>query len=204
MKKTFAMILALALALSALVCGAAAAEGMSGEEPAGTAPTFMKPAYFAARFNTMMEAMADKYAEQLGEDGVRIIKEQFTFVTQEQEGSALVYQNSAGDVKATFIFGDEASVNDKEAAPVMNLVILSEVPEIAAYFARYGFQMMIGYDFQEEVNLDDLVEWFRTAEDPDNIFRIPGYTLNVIKNDALTLYAVLPPADQIPQLNETP
>ena len=87
---------------------------------------------------------------------------------------------------------------------MMSLIIKNEVPEdVVNYFVIYGFKTMIAYDFQEEVSLDELSEWFKTAEDPDNIFSIPGYTLNVMKTDDLTLYAVMPSANQIPQLQNT-
>ena len=196
MKKMTTMILTLILVISAMLCGAAA-----GEQ---TEPNFMRPAYFSARFNATMEALADKYADHLGEDGVRILKESFTLVSEEKEGSSLSYRNSDSNITATFIFADAASVTDNDPALTMNLVIHSDVPEIAAYLSRYALQMMIGFDFQEEVPLDDLVRWFDTAEDPSDIFQIPGYPHNVIKTDSLTMYAVLPPADRIPQLNENP
>ena len=76
------------------------------------------------------------------------------------------------------------------------------MPEIAAYLTKYSLRMMIAYDFQEDVSLDELKEWFDSAEDPADIFTIPGYTLNVRKNDELVQYAVLPPKEKIPQLKE--
>ena len=54
--------------------------------------------------------------------------------------------------------------------------------------------MMIGYDFQDRVSLDDLTNWFDNAETMDNVFQLPGYTLNVYKTDEQLTYAVIPDA----------
>ena len=43
--------------------------------------------------------------------------------------------------------------------------------------------------------------WFDNASDPSDCFVLPGYTLSVLKTDEYTKYFILPPADQIPQLN---
>ena len=125
-------------------------------------------------------------------------------IDKETNGTTLDYFNLYNNVTARFFYPDEASVSEETPAMMMSLIIKNEVPEdVVNYFVIYGFKTMIAYDFQEEVSLDELSEWFKTAEDPDNIFSIPGYTLNVMKTDDLTLYAVMPSANQIPQLQNT-
>ena len=195
MKKMLAMILAAILALTAAICGAAAEEN---------APPFMIPSYFYQRFNTMMETLAEHYKDALGEEGVQIINQCYVLIDKETNGTTLDYFNLYNNVTARFFYPDEASVSEETPAMMMSLIIKNEVPEdVVNYFVIYGFKTMIAYDFQEEVSLDELSEWFKTAEDPDNIFSIPGYTLNVMKTDDLTLYAVMPSANQIPQLQNT-
>lgn len=187
----------------------AAAPAPSSEQPAATetsgeAPPFMIPSYFYQRFNTMMETLAEHYKDALGEEGVQIINQCYVLIDKETNGTTLDYFNLYNNVTARFFYPDEASVSEETPAMMMSLIIKNEVPEdVVNYFVIYGFKTMIAYDFQEEVSLDELSEWFKTAEDPDNIFSIPGYTLNVMKTDDLTLYAVMPSANQIPQLQNT-
>ncbi len=195
MKKMLAMILAAILALTAAICGAAAEEN---------APPFMIPTYFLQRFNTMMEALAEKYADALGEEGVQIINQDYVLTYKVTDGTTLDYYNLPDNVTARFFYPDEASVSEDTPAMMMSLIITSGVPEdVVNYFVLYIFKTMIAYDFQDDVSLDELSEWFDTAEDPNNIFSIPGYTLNVIKTDDMMLYAVMPPASEIPQLQDT-
>ncbi len=180
---------------------AAPAETGTAEE---SAPPFMIPAYFLQRFNVMMETLADHYANALGEEGVQIIKEGYVLTDTKTIGITLDYVNPYSNITVRFFYPDEASVSEEVPAMMMSLIINSEVPEdVVNYFVKYIFKTMIAYDFQDDVSLDELDEWFDSAEDPDNIFSIPGYTLNVIKTDDLVLYSVMPPASQIPQLQNT-
>ena len=166
-----------------------------------SAPPFMIPSYFTARYNAMMEALADNYADALGEEGVQIINQYYMLTDTEMNGTTLDCINPDKNIIGRFFYPDEASVSENAPAMMMNLIVKSDVPEdVLNYFVKYGFKMMIAYDFQNEVSLDELNEWFDSAEDPDNVFSIPGYTLNVIKTDDLVLYAVIPPASQLPQL----
>lgn len=186
------------------------AASQAPEQPAETetaeasAPPFMIPSYFYQRFNTMMETLAEHYKDALGEEGVKIMKEEYILTGTKTDGTTLDYVNPYSDITARFFYPDEASVSEETPAMMMSLIIKNEVPEdVVNYFVLYIFKTMIAYDFQDDVSLDELSEWFDTAEDPNNIFSIPGYTLNVIKTDDMMLYAVMPPASEIPQLQDT-
>ncbi len=199
MKRITAIILA-ALLLTAAVCGAMAEAAEQKEEE--TTPLFLIPSYFVARFNTFMDMMTQQNADFLGEDGVRVLQEYFTIVNSDPVGETLFYGNADWNVEVAFTYADEESASEDAPALALNLTIKSDVPEIAAYLTKYSLRMMIAYDFQEDVSVDELKEWFDRAEDPADIFTIPGYTLNVRKNDELVQYAVLPPKEKIPQLKE--
>ena len=198
MKRITAIILA--VLLTAAVCGAPAEP--AGQTETETAPRFLIPSYFVARFNTFMDMMTQQHADFLGEDGVRVIQKYFRIVESDPVGETLFFGNADWNVEAAFTYGDEESASEDAPALALNLTIKSDVPEIAAYFTKYSLRMMIAYDFQEDVSVDELKEWFDSAEDPADIFTIPGYTLNVLKNDEQVQYAILPPREKIPQLQD--
>ena len=76
------------------------------------------------------------------------------------------------------------------------------MPDGAVYLSKYDFQMMIGYAYRNKISTDELEDWFENADDPADIFTLPGYTLNVLKSGGQIQYAVLPPASRIPQLQD--
>lgn len=166
-------------------------------------PLFMIPSHFVERYNALMVALADQYAEQLGEEGVRIVKEDYTITQTDPVGEIIYYGNNAWSIEAGFMYGDAASASETAPALIMNYTIKAGVPDGAVFLTKYAIQMMIGYDFQDQVSLDDLTKWFDSAENPEDIFTLPGYTLNVYKTDEQLTYAVLPPAEQIPQIQNT-
>lgn len=192
MKKTIATILALILAMTSLAFTAASAQ---------SAPLFMTPSVFAERFNTIMNAMADRNADTLGPEAVSIIKQSYTFVQRDDKGELLYFGNDDWGIEAGFLFADSRSASDDGPALVVNLNIKNDVPDVVATLAKFSLMMIIGYDFQDEVATDDLQYWFDNASDPSDCFVLPGYTLSVLKTDEYTKYFILPPADQIPQLN---
>ena len=69
MKKLLAAILTLALLTSLALCAASAEEELTVQD---TTLAFMTPSVFAEYFNGMMNALADEYADNLGEEGVEI------------------------------------------------------------------------------------------------------------------------------------
>ena len=68
MKKKISILLVLTLLAS---CAAVLAE----TDQETTVPVFLIPSEFVDRFNAVMEAMAEQYTDQLGEDNVRILTE---------------------------------------------------------------------------------------------------------------------------------
>lgn len=168
----------------------------------GEAPFFMTPASFAEYYNAAMEALADQYAEQLGEEGVQIVKEQYTLTQVDPDGAFIYYGNSDWSVEAGFLYADEVSASETSPALVLNYTIKEGVPDGAVYLSMFDFRMMISYAYRDEISTDELADWFEKAEDPADIFTLPGYTLNVLKSGGQIQYAVLPPASQIPQLQE--
>ena len=161
-------------------------------------PVFMTPSSFKARFNLLMETLADEFSEELGEENVRTVKEHYTLTETDIGGAILYYDNNAWTVEAGFMYGDEESVSEDAPALILNLTIKPEVPEGMAYLAKYAIRTMIAYDFQDQVSLDDLTNWFDNAQDAGDVFALPGYTLNLYKTDEQLTYAILPPAEKNP------
>ena len=157
-------------------------------------PLFMTPSTFKERYNALMEAQAEQYAEQLGAEGVKIVKENYTLTETDCVDEVIYYDNSAWTVEAAFMFGEPTAVSESAPARILNFTIKSGVPDGAVNLSMFAFQMMIGYDFQDRVSLDDLTNWFDNAETMDNVFQLPGYTLNVYKTDEQLTYAVIPDA----------
>ena len=192
MTRLTALLLCLLLTVPAL-CETAATE---------TIPAFLTPAVFVERFNATIPALADKFSDALGEEGVDLIKNNYVFTQKDPQNALLYIGNGDWSLEAGFLYADAASVDENTPALVLNLNIKNDVPEVVAYFAKFTLQMMIEYDFQDEVSPEDLANWFETAEDSADIFTLPGYTLSVLKTDDHIQYIVLPPAEKIPQMND--
>ena len=140
--------------------------------------------------------------EQLGEEGVQIVKEQYTLTQVDPSGAFIYYGNSDWSVEAGFLYADEASASETSPALVMNYTIKEGVPDGAVYLSAFDFQQMIAYAFRNEISTNELADWFENADDPADIFTLPGYTLNILKSGGQIQYAVLPPASQIPQVQD--
>ena len=166
------------------------------------APPFMTPSVFVDYFNGMMTALADQYAEALGEEGVAIVKEQYILTQQDPQGAIAYYGNNDWSLEAGFIFADEAEAAAGSPALLLNFTIKNGTPDGAVYLAKTALKFIIAYHFQDDVSFDDLTAWFDSAADSKNIFQLPGYSLNVLQSEDYIQYAVLPPADTIPYLQE--
>ncbi len=181
------MSILLALVLLAAVCPASA-------EMVDTTPFFMTPSVFVDYFNAMMTALADNYADTLGEDGVSMIKENFTIVQKDEAMPIAYYGSKDWRIEAAFYYPDAENPTDTMPAYVMNLAIKTGTPDVAAYFARRAFSMMIAYEYQDDAITQGLAEWIENVTDPADMFSIPGYTVNVFMTEEYTQYAVIPVA----------
>ena len=185
MKKVMGILLALVLLVS---CAAAAAE-------AGTAgtPSYLTPSEFVANYNSLIEMLADRYAEGLGEEGVRILKEDYTISLVDPQGSLVYYGSANWNIEAGFSYADGVEPADDTPAQVVNFAVKAGTPEGAVQFAVYAFKMIIVYEYRDdEALVDGLYEWFATAEDPEDAFELPGYYLIALTMEGNTQYAVLP------------
>lgn len=174
--------------------------GSSGTSSAD-APAILAPAAFTSGFNTAMNLLAEEFTDVLGEDGAKEIRDSYLLSQTDPVGNFIYKGNGDWTLEAGFVFADENSASDNAPAVAASLTIRNAVPATTAYLARYALEMMISYEFRGEVSEDELRNWFDTAEDPGNVFTLPGYTLNVMKNDELVQYSILPPADRNPLLN---
>lgn len=173
------------------------------EKPAASskAPSFLTAATFRDQFNAAMNTLADMYSEALGEEGVAIVKKDYIITQSDPQGALVYYGNDAWSVEAGFSYADVKANGANDPAVLMNFSISKKVPDGASYLATSAFKMIIGFEFQDTVTLDDLTAWFDAEPDPANIFALPGgYTLNVLPNNDYYQYAILPPADQNPFL----
>lgn len=177
------------------------------EQPAETetaqeaAPFFMTAATFVEYYNSAMTALADNYAEQLGEEGVQIVKENYIMTQTDPLGEIVYHGNNEWTVEAGFLYADAESASDTAPALVLNFTIKAGVPDGAVYLSQFVFRQMIADAFRDEISQDELNNWFDTAEGMETPFTLPGYTLNVLKtDDGQIQYSILPPASQVPQL----
>ena len=185
MRKRVSILLAILMLAS---CAAVAVQA----ETAVSVPSYLTPAVFVANYNDMINALAEVYAEGLGEEGVRILREDYT-ITQVDPQAPIVYYGSADwAVEVGFLYPDGTEPTDSTPAQVINFCIKAGTPEGAVQFALYAFKMMIAYEYRDVVDLEKLDEWFATVEDPSDTFELPGYTLNAFFPDGNMQYAILP------------
>ena len=205
MKKLMSILLTLALLVS---CAAVTAE--SGT--AVTAPTYMTPSVFINYYNAMINAMAEIYADDLGEEGVAILNDEYT-ITQVDIQSTLAYYGTAKwDIEAGFSYPDGVEPTDDTPAQVLNFAIKEGTPEGAAQIATYIFKMIIAYEYQDDELTAKIDEWFAAEPDPTNVFQLPGYTLNAFVLQGNTQYAIIPTdeayktsvQDKLEQQNQEP
>ena len=160
-------------------------------------PSFLTPSVFTSRFNATMEALADKFADTLGDDGVSTVKSDYTFTEYDPQGNTVYYGTKGWGIEAGFFYLDPDAASDDSPALLVNLNIKNDVPEIPAFFAAYTFQMMIGYDYKDTIDADALANWFDNASDISDVFSLPGYSLSIIPGDEYTQYAFLPASNPL-------
>ncbi len=186
------------------------AEPASGRHPASqptaepaaqAAPSFLTPAVFTANYNQLMLALADQFADVLGADTAELIRNSYQITETDPLGLTQYYGNADWSVETGFMYADAAKTSQDDPAILVNMTIRNSVPDVVAFFARYTLQMMIGWEYKDQISTDDLANWFDNASDPSDVFELPGYTLCVIPGEEYTQYAVLPPADRNPLLN---
>lgn len=168
------------------------------EEPApsdtgsdAAVPSFLTPSVFVDKYNVLINTLADYYSEQLGEEGVQIVKEDYAIVQEDIQGPLAYYGNKAWSVEAAFVFPDEGSVSYNTPALQLNFNIRNDVPDTIMDFATYAVKMMIAYEYQDQITLDDLSAWFSSAENLSEPFNLPGYQLSLLKNEEHTQYLFL-------------
>ena len=181
-----------------------AEEPLPGDiETASDVPAFLTPSVFASYFNSMMTALADKYAEALGEEGVAIVKEDYTITKQDPQGVFVYLGNNEWTIEAGFLFESEADYLVNAPALTLNFSIRNTVPDGAVYLTKRVLTSLIAYHFQGAVEYKDLEDWFNTADDPSDTFALPGYTLSFLRSQDYTQYAMTLPAEKNPYLNGT-
>ncbi len=168
------------------------ATGSGTSAPPAAVPAFLTPSEFVGRFNAAMAGLLDGYTNVLGESVTTVLKEQYALSLTDPQGMIRYYGTQDWSLEAGFFFTSESGAQDTEPASVVNFAIKKTAPELIRSLAVYSFQMMIAYEFQDTIAADALSDWFSTAQDPANVFQLPGYTLNVLVSDEYTQYAVLP------------
>lgn len=187
MKKMMSILLALVLL---------AAVWTASAEIADNTPSYLTPSVFVDYFNAMMAALADLYADTLGEEGVSVINEYYT-ITQKDEAMPIAYYGTKEwEIEAAFYYPDAENPTDTTPAHLMNLAIKTGTPEVAAYFARFTFARIIAYEYQDDAITQGLEEWIERVTDPADMFSLPGYTVNVFMTKDHTQYAVIPVDEQ--------
>ena len=167
--------------------------------PSGTVPAFLIPSEFVTRFNGAMEALADQYADQLGEENARALKDSYTITEKDPQNQIVYYGTKDWQIEAAFYYPDDNEPADTTVARIMNFAIRNDTPEMAANISRRIFEMLIAYEFQNEVSADALHNWFETVSSSEDTFQIPGYTVNAVFPEGYTQYAILPADADIPE-----
>ena len=171
MKKLSGILLIMALLVSCVIVPAEA-------ETAGTAPSYLTPSVFISRYNAMINSLAEIYAEDLGEEGVIVLNDEYTMTQVDIQSPLAYYGTAKWDIEAGFSYPEGTEPADDTPAQVMNFTIKAGTPDGAAEIAAYVFRMIIAYEYQDEALLEELKEWFATVNDPANVIELPGYTLN--------------------------
>ena len=185
MKKLSGILLIMALLVSCVIVPAEA-------ETAGTAPSYLTPSVFISRYNAMINSLAEIYAEDLGEEGVIVLNDEYTMTQVDIQSPLAYYGTAKWDIEAGFSYPEGTEPADDTPAQVMNFTIKAGTPDGAAEIATYVFRMIIAYEYQDEALLEELKEWFATVNDPANVIELPGYTLNAFSSDSGRQYAIIP------------
>ena len=185
MKKLMSILLTLALLVTSVT-----AFGEAGTVVA--TPSYLTPSVFVSNYNAMIDMMAQIYADQLGEEGVIILNDEYTMTQVDEQGTLLYYGTAKWDIEAGFAYPDGTEPTDDTPAQVLNFAIKAGTPDGAAEIAAYIFKMMIAYEYQDETLLTKLNDWFATVDDSSNTVELPGYTLNFFSIDGNKQYAILP------------
>ncbi|MBR0387746.1 MAG: hypothetical protein IJH85_08125 [Clostridia bacterium] len=184
MKKRMSILLVLVM----LASFAASAQA----ETTVAVPSYLTPSVFVSKYNELIYTLAKVYAEGLGEEGVRILQEDYTITLVDPQGPFVYYGSKDWAVEAGFTYPDGVEPADDTPARTINFSIKAGTPEGAVQFAVYAFKMMIAYEYRDEVELEKLNEWFATAKGPEDSFTLPSYTLNTFSLEGNTQYAILP------------
>ena len=187
MKKLMSILLTLTLLAS---CAAALAE-------AGTAtatPSYLTPSVFVGNYNSLIDMVAEVYADNLGEEGIKILQENYKITQKDIQGTLGYYGSPNWAIEAGFSYPEGIEPTDDTPGQVLNFAIKEGVPEGAVEIVTYALRMIIAYEYQDEALLEKLNTWFAAEKDPANVFELPGYTLNVFVMDGNTQYAILPTA----------
>lgn len=161
-------------------------------ETAVTTPSFLTPSVFVNNYNALIDKMAEIYADSLGEERVIILNDEYTITQVDVQGPFAYYGTAKWDIEAAFSYPDGTEPNDDTPAQVMNFTVKAGTPDWAAEIATYIFKMMIAFEYQNDVPLETLDDWFATVNDPSNVLALPGYTLNALFMDGNRQYAILP------------
>ena len=157
-------------------------------------PSFLTPAVFTEKLNAQMDALADQYADELGEERVSMVK-QFKLTKKDDRGWSVAYGTDRWDIEVTFRYPDGAQTSDNEPGESLNLMISDSVPEDAVKLAVYTFQMIIASEYQEEDITEELTEWFATVADNPNaecILPDGRYSLLLTPTESGLYYAIVP------------
>ena len=90
MKKLMSILLTLALLVTCVT-----AFGEAGTVVA--TPSYLTPSVFVSNYNAMIDMMAQIYADQLGEEGVIILNDEYTMTQVDEQGSGPYLINEAGE-----------------------------------------------------------------------------------------------------------
>ena len=200
MKKLIAVMLAMVFLC---VSAAGLAEETGSEE---MVYDYLIPGYFADLFNADMYDVAEYYRAMLGDETADLLQSKYVFTVMDTEelnadpkGTILYIGNDDWTMEAGFTYTGEFESLDQPAL-MMNLSFRDEVPAEAVIYGTLIFQFIILDKYEENAQLEmEMDTWFKTVSDPGSIMELPdGYTLNFMKIEGQTTYAVLPPDGQNP------
>ena len=164
-------------------------------------PEFLFPMTFAEMYNDTASMFADQYYTKLGPETLEQVKEDCILAEEDADGQFLYLDSATGGVEAAFCFESD-SFTEEDPAILWNFNIRRDLSGEAINLAAYSLVMVIGYNFRDSVDVDELYDWFNRLPDPDDVFELPGYTLSMAVTEEYIQYLMLPAADKNPLLKQ--
>ena len=94
--------------------------------------------------------VAEVYADNLGEEGIKILQENYKITQKDIQGTLGYYGSPNWAIEAGFSYPEGIEPTDDTPGQVLNFAIKEGVPEGAVEIVTYALRMIIAYEYQDE------------------------------------------------------